>query len=59
MRKVNIDLTLILIYFSDMGRTTEVMLFSMVWSKGSISLNGPIRKPIKPSSTAADVPDAL
>ena len=42
-----------------MGRTTEVMLISMVWSKGSISLNGFIRKLIKPSSTAADIPDAL
>ena len=42
-----------------MGRTTEVMLISMVWSKRSISLNGFIRKPIKPSSTAADIPDAL
>ena len=42
-----------------MSRTTEVMLISMVWSKGSISLNGFIRKPIKPSSTAADNPDAL
>ena len=42
-----------------MGRTTEVMLIPMVWSKGSISLNGSIRKPIKRSSTAADIPDAL
>ena len=42
-----------------MGRTTQVMLISMVWSKGSISLNGSIRKPIKPSSAAADIPDAL
>ena len=42
-----------------MGRTAEVILISMVWSKGSISLNGSIRKPIKPSSTAADIPDAL
>ena len=42
-----------------MSRTTEVMLISMIWSKGSISLNGSIRKPIKPSSTAADVSDAL
>ena len=44
---------------SDIGRTTEVMLISMVWSKGSISLNGSIRKPTKSSSTAADIPDAL
>ena len=29
-----------------MDRTTEVMLISMVWSKGSISLNGSMRKPI-------------
>ena len=42
-----------------MGRTTGVMLISMVWSKGSISLNGSIWKPIKPSFTAADIPDAL
>ena len=42
-----------------MGRTTEVTLISMVWSKGSISLNRSIRKPIKLSSTAADIPDAL
>ena len=42
-----------------MGRTTEVMLISMVWSKGSISLNKSIRTPFKSSSTAADIPDAL
>ena len=42
-----------------MGRTTEVMLISVVWSEGSISLNGSIREPIKPSSTAADISDAL
>ena len=42
-----------------MGRTTEVMLISMVWSKGTISLNGSVRKPIKSSSTAADIPDAF
>ena len=42
-----------------MGRTTEVMLILMVWSKASISLNGSIRKPIKLSSTAADIPDLL
>ena len=42
-----------------MGRTAKVMLISIVWSKGLISLNGSIRKPIKPSSTAADIPDAL
>ena len=42
-----------------MGPMTEVMLISMVWSKGLISLNGSIRKPIKPSSTAADISDAL
>ena len=41
-----------------MGRTTAVMLISMVWSKDSILLNGSIRKRIK-SSTGADVPDAL
>ena len=29
------------------------------WSKGSISLNGSIRKPINPSSTAADIFDTL
>ena len=44
---------------SDMGRTTEVTLILMVWSKASISLNGSIRKPIKLSSTAADIPDLL
>ena len=42
-----------------MGRKTEVILISMVWSKGLISLKGFIRKPIKLSSTAADIPDAL
>ena len=42
-----------------MGRTTEVMLISVVSSKGSISLNGSIRKPIKPSSTAPSISDAL
>ena len=42
-----------------MGRTTQVMLISMVWSKGSISLNKSIRTPFKSSSTAADIPDAL
>ena len=42
-----------------MDRTADVMLISMVWSKGSISLNVSIRRSIKPSSTAADVPDAL
>ena len=36
-----------------------VMLISMVCSKGSISINGSIKKPIKPSATAADIPDAL
>ena len=40
-----------------MGRTTEVMLISMM--KVSTSLNRFIRKPIKPSSGAADIPDAL
>ena len=35
------------------------MLISMVCSKGSISINGSIKKPIKPSATAADIPDAL
>ena len=42
-----------------MGGTIEVILISMVWSKGLILINGSIRKPIKPSSTAADIPDAL
>ena len=42
-----------------MGGTIEVILISIVWSKGSILINGSIRKPIKPSSTAADIPDAL
>ena len=42
-----------------MGQTTEVIWISMVLSKGSILLNGFIRKPFKPSSTAADIPDAL
>ena len=42
-----------------MGRTTEVILISMVWSKGLISLNGSIRKHIKLSSTAVYIPDAL
>ena len=31
----------------------------MVWSKGSISLNGSIRRPTKPFSTAVDIPDPL
>ena len=42
-----------------MGGTIEVILTSMDWSKGLILINGSIRKPIKPSSTAADIPDAL
>ena len=42
-----------------MGRTTEATLISVVRSKGSISLNGSIRKTIKQSSTAADISDAL
>ena len=42
-----------------MGRTTEATLISMVWSKGSISLNGSIRKAMKQSSTAVDISDAL
>ena len=46
-------------YESDMGRTTEVMLILMVWSKASVSLNGSIRKPIKLPSTAADIHDPL
>ena len=46
-------------YPSDMDRTTEVILISMVWSKGSISSNGSLRKPVEPSSTAADIPDPL
>ena len=42
-----------------MGQTTEVMLILMVWSNRLISLNGSIRKPYKPSSTAADISDSL
>ena len=42
-----------------MGQTTEVMLISMIWSKILISLNGSIRKPVKPSSTPVDTPYAL
>ena len=42
-----------------MGRTTEATLISVVRSKGSILLNGSIRKAIKQSSTAADISDAL
>ena len=38
---------------------TEVILISMARSKGSILLNESIRKPIKSSSRAANIPDAL
>ena len=42
-----------------LGRMTEVILISMARPKGSILLNESIRKPIKSSSRAANIPDAL
>ena len=42
-----------------MSRRTEVIFLSIVWSKGLISLNGSVSKPIGTSSRAADIPDVL